>query len=85
MSEMLFCQSCSMPLKEEANFATNVDGSCNKEYCVFCYKEGKFTEPDLTLESVLENVEKIMKEMDMSEDVIEKTKLMIPNLKRWKK
>jgi len=85
MSEILFCQSCSMPLEKEVDFATNADGSCNKEYCIFCYKKGEFTEPDLTLEEVLDNVEKIMKEMSMTEDVIEETKLMIPNLKRWKK
>jgi len=82
---MIFCQSCSMPLKKEEEFATNADGSFNKEYCIFCYKDGAFTEPDLTLEEVLENIEKIMQEMKMPENVIEQTKLMIPELKRWKK
>jgi len=74
-----------MPLEKDADFATNSDGSCNKEYCIYCYKDGAFTEPDLTLEILLEKIEMIMKNMNMTDEIIKKTKLMIPQLKRWKK
>ena len=35
--EMNFCQSCGMPLTEEV-LGTNVDGSKNEDYCMYCYK-----------------------------------------------
>lgn len=85
MAKMLFCQSCSMPLKKDEEFATNADGSCNQEYCIFCYKKGQFAEPDLTLERLLENIEKIMVKMKMDDEIVKKTKRMIPQLRRWKK
>jgi len=85
MVEKLVCQSCLMPLQKDADFATNADGSCNQEYCIHCYKEGAFTEPNLTLEALLLKVETIMKQMNMTEDKIKIIKEQIGELKRWKK
>ena len=48
------CQSCAMPLIDEEEIATNVDGSKNGEYCIHCYKDGKFTD-DVTMEEMIEN------------------------------
>ena len=39
--EQKFCQSCGMPLTEEV-LGTNADGSKNEDYCMYCYKDGKF-------------------------------------------
>ena len=39
--EMKFCQSCGMPLTEDV-LGTNADGSKNKDYCMYCYRDGKF-------------------------------------------
>ena len=39
--EMKFCQSCGMPLTDEV-LGTNADGSKNEDYCMYCYKDGKF-------------------------------------------
>ncbi|MFC1842393.1 zinc ribbon domain-containing protein [Candidatus Dependentiae bacterium] len=85
MTERLFCQSCAMPLEKEEFFATEKDGAKNKEYCIYCYKSGEFTDPNMTLEKMLENVEYIMKKMHVSQELIDKTKQMIPQMKRWKK
>ena len=38
---MRFCQSCGMPLTEDV-LGTNADGSKNKDYCMYCYRDGKF-------------------------------------------
>ena len=38
---MKFCQSCGMPLNEHV-LGTNSDGSKNEDYCMYCYKDGKF-------------------------------------------
>ena len=39
--QIKFCQSCGMPLTEEV-LGTNADGSKNEDYCMYCYKDGKF-------------------------------------------
>lgn len=41
--KMVLCQSCAMPLVKEEDFGTNADGSKNMDYCVYCFKDGKFT------------------------------------------
>ena len=48
-----FCQSCGMPLTEEV-LGTNADGSKNEEYCMYCYKDGKFLQ-DCTMEEMIEH------------------------------
>ena len=47
-NEMKFCQSCGMPLNDQV-LGTNADGSKNEEYCMYCYKDGKFLQ-DCTME-----------------------------------
>jgi hypothetical protein len=81
----LFCQSCAMPLQKPGDFGTNADGSKNNEYCQYCYQKGKFTEPDITMEQMIEKCIGIMKQMRMPNEQIEKTRLFIPMLKRWRK
>ena len=48
---MKFCQSCGMPLTEDV-LGTNADGSKNEDYCMYCYKDGKFLQ-DCTMDHVL--------------------------------
>lgn len=49
-----FCQSCGMPLKsgENSQLGTNQDGSLSKEYCHYCFDDGEFTAPDMTLQEM---------------------------------
>lgn len=51
MDEKIFCQSCGMPMTEEAHFATNADGSRNEDYCCYCYENGAFKQ-DCTMEEM---------------------------------
>jgi hypothetical protein len=74
-----------MPLQKPGDFGTNADGSKNQEYCQYCYQKGTFTEPDITMEQMIEKCTGIMKQMNISEAQIEQTKKFIPMLKRWKK
>jgi hypothetical protein len=80
-----FCQSCAMPMQKPEDFGTEADGSPSKEYCCYCYKDGQFTEPDTTMEQMVEKCVSIMKQMGSPEEQIEQTKAFIPTLKRWKK
>ncbi len=50
---MKFCQSCGMPLTEDV-LGTNADGSKNEDYCMYCYRDGKFLQ-DCTMEEMIEH------------------------------
>jgi hypothetical protein len=80
-----FCQSCAMPMEKPGDFGTNTDGSKNKEYCRYCYRDGKFTEPGMTMEQMIEKCAGMMRQMRVPDAQIEQTKAFIPMLKRWKK
>ena len=89
-NEMKFCQSCGMPLNAE-NLGTNSDGSKNEEYCMYCYKDGKFTN-DCTMEEMIEfcaqfvdEVNKNMEKPMTKEDYKDMMRQYFPMLKRWKK
>ena len=80
-----FCQSCAMPMQKPEDFGTNANGSQNQDYCRYCYQNGQFTEPDVTMDKMIEKCAGIMKQMNLPEKQIEQTKTFIPLLKRWKK
>ena len=82
--EQHFCQSCGMPLTEEQLLGNEKDGSKNLEYCIYCYDNGEFKQPDLTLEQMIEICVPHMKEAGMTE-VAARTLLKehLPRLKRW--
>ncbi len=86
-NDQRICQSCGMPLEKEEQFGTNIDESKNKEYCIYCYKYGKFTDLEITLDQMINKCVGIM--VKMKDMPLEKAKSIlenvIPNLKRWKK
>jgi len=76
-----------MPMEKPADFGTEADGSASKEFCVFCYANGSFTEPDLTLSQMIDKVSRILaKQMNISEDEANSiARTSVPSLKRWQK
>lgn len=79
------CQSCSMPMNKDEDFGTNTDGSKNQQYCHFCFADGKFTAPDLTMEQQIEKMAAMASKMNINEArAREMAKTILPNLKRWK-
>lgn len=81
----MFCQSCAMPMVKPDDFGTNADRSKSKEYCHYCYQNGTFTDPHMSMQQMIEKCEGIMKQMHVPEAQIKQTKAFIPLLKRWKK
>jgi len=81
-----YCQSCAMPMEKPEMFGTNTDGSKSEEYCTYCFKSGKLTEPDILMQEMIDKCvtimgqQKIMAE-DQARDLMNKA---IPTLKRWK-
>lgn len=86
--EMIFCQSCGMPLTE-GFFGTNADGSANHEYCTYCYQHGGFTNDetmDQMIEHNLEYLEEFNKDSETKftkEEAREQMRKYFPTLKRW--
>jgi hypothetical protein len=77
------CQSCGMPLTEDL-YSTNEDGTLNSEYCKYCFADGQFYAPDMTMEEMVEQCIPYVVELGMTEEaarqVVEET---LPQLKRW--
>ena len=87
---MKFCQSCGMPLTDEV-LGTNADGSKNEEYCMYCYKDGKFTQ-ECTMEEMIEHCAQFVGDFNKDsgmqltrEEAIGQMKMYFPHLKRWRK
>ncbi|HUZ57843.1 MAG TPA: zinc ribbon domain-containing protein [Hanamia sp.] len=85
MESNRICQSCSMPLSSAELSGTEKDGSMKKDYCKYCYENGQFTNPNLTLEEMETRVKSKMEEMKMDADTISMAVSSLPNLKRWRK
>lgn len=86
MKDMIFCQSCAMPLMNDKDYGTNKDGSKNKEYCEFCYEDGEFKH-DCTMEEMIEVCADYSDQWEPKvtrEEAIIQMKQFFPTLKRWK-
>ncbi len=81
------CQSCGVEIKKRDEFGTSATKVIDINYCRYCYWEGKFTEPDITMEGMIEKVAASLAEKKRMP--IERARMMaaelIPTLKRWKK
>ena len=79
-----FCQSCAMPLTDEL-MGTNADGSKNEDYCMYCFKDGKFTS-DMSMDEMMNFCIEKMCEVhpDIDKDEAEFMMMEVfPKLKRW--
>lgn len=85
MEKVLVCQSCSMPIDKDEIIGTNADGSKNNDYCIYCYKDGKFTDNLSTLEEYTEFSLQFAEQVGMTkEEMREHCNRVLPTLKRWK-
>lgn len=80
------CQSCGMPLEKAEHLGSNADGSVCKDYCVYCYKDGKFTNPNISMQGMIDYCVQYLttKEKMNKEDAQKYMGDTIPKLKRWK-
>jgi hypothetical protein len=79
------CQSCGMPLKRDAQGGgTNADGSRSTLYCSHCYRQGKFTQPNLNMDEMKVLVKEKLKEMKIPGILSGIFTRNIPKLVRWK-
>ena len=79
------CQSCGMPLKrDEKRGGTNADGTISLMYCSHCYLEGKFTQPNITVDEMKSRVKSKLKEFGFPGILTGIFARNIPTLVRWR-
>jgi hypothetical protein len=79
------CQSCGMPMKRDPQGGgTHANGEKSTMYCSHCYQNGKFTQPDITMEEMKKKVKLKLKEYGIPGIVSGVFTRNIPKLVRWK-
>ena len=82
--EQTICQSCGMPITNSEQFGMNADGSMNQDYCIYCYKDGKFID-DVSMEEYIDMCSPYWEQAGMTnEEMKEYCTKLFPTLKRWK-
>ncbi|MCD7926097.1 MAG: zinc ribbon domain-containing protein [Bacteroides sp.] len=86
-----FCQSCGMPMKEDAQHGKNADGTLNEDYCCYCYTDGRFAQ-ECTMEEMIQHCAAFVDEFNKDSEVkftkgqaIAGMREFFPSLKRWNK
>jgi len=78
------CQSCAMPMDSNDLFGTDADGAANSDYCKYCYANGEFLAPDITMDGMIEVCVPFMVEQGMEEEIARGfLQEALPQLKRW--
>jgi hypothetical protein len=74
-----------MPMEKPDDFGTTADGFKVNDYCHFCFENGAFTDPHITMEQMIKKVIEIMTtKMGMPEAQVKSFATeFIPKLKRW--
>lgn len=80
------CQSCAMPIKKDENKGTESNKTLSKKYCQFCYKDGIFIEPSISLTEMQEKCAEFFKieHPIFALLFVKKYVASIANLERWK-
>ena len=85
MSPSPKCQSCGMPLKADPKGGgVNADGSRSVEYCSYCYVQGAFINPGMTLDEMNALVIGKLQEKGFPKWVARFFASGLKRLKRWR-
>lgn len=84
MEQKLFCQSCSMPIDDPGLQGTEKDGSKSHEYCMYCYQQGAFINPAMTLKEMTSMVKQQMEIRKIDQRITDMAVSSLPGLKRWR-
>lgn len=76
-----------MPIAKPELYGTNADGSRSTDYCTYCFQEGRFTEPLISMDQMIVKCTDIMARRKIMPEEQAKGLMqkMIPMLKRWEK
>jgi len=77
------CQSCGMPIDAPELMGTEKDNSKSTIYCIYCYRDGEYTNPEMTLGEMKDHVRDELRKSNASETVIAGAIARLPQLSRW--
>jgi hypothetical protein len=85
MASGRLCQSCSLTLETPDLLGTDARGERIAEYCVYCYHDGRFTEPGVSREDMIERLATLlMREEHLTHlQARDAAESLVPSLKRW--
>jgi hypothetical protein len=83
MEAYIYCQSCGMPMSRTELMGTEKDSSKSTIYCIYCYRDGEFYKPDMTIREMKEHVRAELRKSHASESVISSAIDRLPSLSRW--
>jgi hypothetical protein len=74
-----------MPMEKPDDFGTAADGFRVNDYCHHCFDDGRFTQPQLTMQAMIDNCVGIMAREGVMPEAQARSLMteMIPKLKRW--
>ena len=79
------CQCCTYPLRNPEELGTNADGTWSTDYCVYCFKDGEWVDPNMTVEGIINYTVPYMVSPSMTaEEAKAKLQEFVPKLKRWR-
>jgi radical SAM superfamily enzyme len=72
-----------MPLNNPEVLGTEKDGTKNHDYCLYCYQNGSFLDPDIKLAEMKIIVQTQMEKRKIDNHIINMALKILPGLKRW--
>jgi len=79
-----YCQSCGMPFDEahRSLIAKEADGR-DSIYCIYCYKDGEFLDPDATIQDMIEMGTPHLARKIGEQAARKELEAFLPTLMRW--
>lgn len=80
-----FCQSCGMPLERTEDFGTAENGFKVNDYCHYCFINGAFADPDISMQAMIDKCINILVQQNIMLEGQARALMteFIPQLKRW--
>jgi len=79
-----YCQSCGKDFSPFIKYGTEKNETKNYHFCISCFKDGEFTEPELKLGEQLLRLQNELRSINASKKEINKITEKIKLLDRWK-
>ena len=83
MEGYLYCQSCGTPLDRFDNLGTEKDHSKSIIYCDYCYQDGEYTHPDMTINDMKAHIRLVMQSKSSTEADMVRATNKLRSLLRW--
>ncbi|MEO8451815.1 MAG: zinc ribbon domain-containing protein [Gemmatimonadota bacterium] len=79
------CQSCGMPMEKPEDFGTDERAGRVGDFCGYCFRDGKFTDPDISMAAMLEKCVHIMTSQAVMPAIRARALMaeILPRLDRW--